>query len=173
MDRTRYRVLAVCGSLQAESSNLRLLQRAIEIAPSHLMVDIVDHLRHLPLFNPDLLHDDGPAAVQIWRAAISACDGILVACPEYGHSLPGVLKNGIDWLIGTGEFYHKPVAITAAVGSPERGLLGLAALKQTLLAVDAAVIWDQPIALPDADEPLRTLFSQLVDGIRKVDKEAQ
>jgi NAD(P)H-dependent FMN reductase len=97
------------------------------------------------LFNPDLLEAAPPPPVAEWRQALASSDGVVIACPEYGHSLPGALKNGIDWVIGTGELYRKPVAVTAAVGSPERGRRGLAALKQTLLAVDARIVWDEPL----------------------------
>jgi NAD(P)H-dependent FMN reductase len=80
------------------------------------------------------------------RQAIAASDAVLITAPEYGHSLPGVLKNAIDWLIGSGELERKIVAITASVPSSDRGRQGLAALRQTLGAVRAVIVSDDPIA---------------------------
>ena len=59
-----------------------------------------------------------------WRRALAESDAVLIATPEYGFSLPGVLKNGIDWVIGSGELEGKVVAITAAVPAPERVVAG-------------------------------------------------
>lgn len=61
---------------------------------------LFDGLRHLPHFNPDT---EEPPAVRDWRKALAGSDAVLIASPEYGHSLPGALKNGIDWVIGSGE----------------------------------------------------------------------
>src|SRR4029434_9200231 len=90
--------------------------------------------------------------VMRWRRALAECDAVLIASPEYGFSLPGVLKNGIDWVIGSGELEEKVVAITAAVPAPNRGRRGLQALGDTLSAVRAAVVGGDPIPLgPEFD----------------------
>jgi len=133
------KIACVCGSLQEESSNLRLLRDILRCAPTNEEIHIEDTIRYLPLFNPDISEEAQPATVKDWRSSLAISDGLIIACPEYGHSLPGALKNAIDWVIGTGEFYKKPVAITASTKHPARGLLGLSALAQTLLAVDADI----------------------------------
>jgi hypothetical protein len=79
---------------------------------------LFDGLRHLPHFNPDMELSGVPDSVRVWRQALAESDAVLVACPEYGFSLPGALKNGVDWVIGSGELEHKVVAITAAVPAP-------------------------------------------------------
>ena len=148
------RILAICGSLQAKSSNLSLLQYAIASAPPGVEVELYDGLRDLPHFNPDLERSEGERAeratrltpVSELRRAIVGADALLIAMPEYGHSLPGSLKNAIDWLIGTGELEGKLVAITSAVAGPLRGRLGLAALRTTLGALSARVAFQEPIA---------------------------
>jgi NAD(P)H-dependent FMN reductase len=94
------RILAVCGSLQAKSANLALLHAAVAVAPKGVEMILFDGLRHLPHFNPDT---EEPPAVRDWRKALAGSDAVLIASPEYGHSLPGALKNGIDWVIGSGE----------------------------------------------------------------------
>jgi NAD(P)H-dependent FMN reductase len=138
------KVLAVCGSLQAKSENLVLLETAAKAAGGDLEVVLFDGIRDLPLFNPDLESAPSPAVIA-WRQALSEADAVLIATPEYGHSLPGSLKNAIDWAIGSGEFYHKVIAITASVKDEARGRQGLAALSQTLRAVDAQIAWEAPI----------------------------
>src|SRR3954465_14758110 len=147
------RILAICGSLQAKSSNLTLLQLAAAKAPEGVQVELYDGLRDLPHFNPDLVPNEGdgrdeaeaPIAVTELRRAVASADALLIAMPEYGHSLPGSLKNAIDWLIGTGELEGKLAAITSAVPAPERGRLGLAALRSTLGAVSAQIAFQEPI----------------------------
>src|SRR5262249_14165689 len=112
--------------------------------------------------------DDAPSAVRALRQAIAASDAVLIAAPEYGHSLPGVLKNAIDWLIGSGELEGKLVAITAAVPSAERGRQGRAALRQTLGAVRAVIVSDEPIARgPASDATLRDVLQRIVEGVRQ------
>ena len=81
-----------------------------------------------------------PESVQRWRQALAESQAVLIASPEYGFSMPGALKNGIDWVIGSGELEEKVVAITAAVAGPERGRRGLHALRDTLVAVRATIV---------------------------------
>jgi len=162
------RILAICGSLQAKSANLELLRIAASSTPEDVEVTLFDGLRLLPPFNPDLESTDVPPAVDAWRRAIADCDGILIASPEYAHSLPGALKNGVDWVIGSGELERKVVAITAAVPSPERGRLGLQALRQTLSAVSATIVGGDPIARGAGfDDRVEVLISALIDAIRR------
>jgi len=149
-------ILAICGSLQDKSSNLTLLRLAMGTVPPGVEVELYDGLRHLPHFNPDLARDEldhSPSTVAELRRAVARADALLIATPEYGHSLPGSLKNAIDWLIGTGELESKLVAITSAVPAPERGRLGLAALRTTLGAVSARVAFAEPIARGPSFEP--------------------
>ncbi|HVZ32176.1 MAG TPA: NADPH-dependent FMN reductase, partial [Polyangiaceae bacterium] len=93
------RILAISGSLQARSSNLTLLETAVRLAPPGVEVVLFDGLRSLPQFNPDLEEGGVLPEVEAWRQAIATSHALLIACPEYGFSLPGALKNGIDWVI--------------------------------------------------------------------------
>src|SRR6478752_3056180 len=147
------RILAICGSLQESSSNLTLLRLAIASAPSGVEIELYDGLHDLPHFNLDLERAGSPAPVAELRRAVAGANALLIAMPEYGHSLPGSLKNAIDWLIGSGELEGKLVAITSAVPAPERGRLGLAALRTTLSAVSARVAFQEPIARGPSFEP--------------------
>jgi len=169
-DRTRanIRILGIVGSLGARSSNLTLLETAASVVPEGVEVVLYTGLGGLPHFDPDVDPDDAPSAVNALRQAIAASDAILIATPEYGHSLPGVLKNAIDWLIGSGELERKVVAITASVPHAERGRQGLAALRQTLDAVRAVIVSDEPIVRGVTSEAtMRDVLRRLVDGVRE------
>jgi chromate reductase len=156
------RVLGISGSLQAESANLALLHRAMERAPPDLELVIDDHVRRLPPFDADLDGERAPASVRSWRAALAGADALLIASPEYGHGVPGALKNAIDWVIGSGELYRKRVAVTASAPGPGRGERGLRALCETLKAVDARILGGEPIVRgPDFDETLDALLEAL------------
>lgn len=150
-------LLCLVGCVGAQSHNRRLLERLAELAGPR--ADIYADLASLPFFDPDA--SSAPASVQILRQAIVRADAVVFGCPEYGHSLPGVLKNGIDWLIGSGELEGKPVALTASVVGPERGLRGLSALAQTLGAVSAKTLWDRPVVRGTEDAELPALLAAI------------
>ena len=106
-----------------------------------------------------------PESVTRWRLALAASDAVLIASPEYGFSLPGVLKNGIDWVIGSGELEQKVVGITAAVSGPERGRRGLQALRDTLSAVRATIVGGEPIAKgPGLESQVAALVRAVVEA---------
>lgn len=158
------RVLGVCGSLQAKSANLSLLETAVRVAPAGMTVSLYGGLRSLPPFDPDLEADgEAPAPVRALRAQIAASDALLIACPEYGFSLPGALKNLIDWLIGSGELEGKPVAVTASTVHPSRGRMGLQALLQTLSAVSARVVGGEPTVRGEGEA---AAVRALLEGLR-------
>ena len=160
------RIVAICGSLQAKSGNRALLELAVHIAPRGVEVVIFEGLRALPHFDPDLEARGTPESVLELRRVLGASDGLLIASPEYGHSLPGVLKNMVDWLIGSGELYQRVVAITASTPGPDRGLRGLGALRDTLNAVSAVVVGGRPIARgPNAEPELAALLDALVEAV--------
>jgi chromate reductase len=147
------RILAVSGSLQARSSNRALLRTARRVAPAGL--DVVDSVPvgDLPAFNPDTEHDGAaPDVVMAWRAQIAAADGVLIASPEYAHSLPGSLKNALDWVVGSGELYGKPVAVLCGSPRPDGGVLGRQALEQTLRAQGADIVVSGTVGIAPADK---------------------
>ena len=162
------RILGVCGSLQAASKNLSLLETAVASAPSGVQVVIFDGIRDLPHFNPDVEKNDAPPSVMRWREALAGSDALLIASPEYAFSLPGSLKNAIDWVIGSGELEEKIIAITAAVPAPERGRRGLQALCEPLTAVRATIVGAEPIVTgPDFESRVAALVSAVVDAVSR------
>lgn len=127
-------VLGIPGSLRAGSFNRRLLEAARELAPDGVTVEIFD-LDGVPLYDADLDTDRArPEPVRELKRAIGEADAVLVATPEYNHSIPGVLKNAIDWAsrpAGGSPLREKPVAIMGA--SP--GTIGTARAQQHLESV--------------------------------------
>jgi lactoylglutathione lyase len=113
-------------------------------------VDIFESLGQLPYFNPEIDVEPAPEAVAELRAAIQAADGLLIATPEYAHEMPGVLKNALDWLVGSGELYAKPVAILSAAPSAGRGEYARRAVEQTLAAQGSRVVLSATVAVTPA-----------------------
>jgi chromate reductase len=111
------RVVGISGSLRRASWNSGLLREAVKLAPEGMQVQILD-IASIPLFNQDQ-ENDPPAPVREFKAQIADADAVLFAVPEYNYSLPGVLKNAIDWAsrpVTTQPFYGKPVAMMGAGG---------------------------------------------------------
>src|SRR5437764_9704221 len=92
---TPVNVLGICGSLRAASFNRGLLRAAVELAPAGVTIETFD-LSPIPPYNQDQENTPPPAVVE-FKASILAADAILFATPEYNYSIPGVLKNAIDW----------------------------------------------------------------------------
>jgi chromate reductase len=116
MDETR--ILAICGSLRAQSWNLALTRELQRLAPAGMEVELYERLRELPLYDEDLDTEDPPEPAADLRARIAAADGLLIVTPEYNYSLPGGLKNAIDWASrmpgGTPVLTGRPSAIAGA-----------------------------------------------------------
>ena len=137
----RKRILALSGSLSARSSNSALLRAAAALAPDDLEFVFYDEqLGGLPHFNPDLDGEGAvpPPAVAEFRGLLRAADGVLLSCPEYGHGVPGTLKNALDWIVSSGELEGKPVALIVA--SPSGGEWARAALVPTLEVIGARLV---------------------------------
>src|SRR5262245_57944072 len=139
------RVLAISGSLRAASSNGALVNAAARLAPVDTDVSIYRDLETIPPFNPDLDTEEAPAAVSRFRAALEASDAVLISSPEYAHGVSGVLKNALDWVVGSGELTDKPIAV---INASSRATHAHAALVETLTTMSARVIQDASITAP-------------------------
>lgn len=135
---TPLNVLGICGSLRQASYNAAALRVAQALAPDAGMGITIADIADLPLYNEDLRTEGFPAAVERFREQIRAADALLFVTPEYNYSIPGVLKNAIDWASRPPEqpFAGKPAAIMGA--SP--GAIGTARaqyhLRQVLVFLD-------------------------------------
>jgi chromate reductase len=114
------RILLVSGSTRSGSTNTAALATAAEIAPSQVAAVRYDGLAELPAFNPDHDGDLLPASAARLRREIAESDAVLFCTPEYAGTLPGSLKNLLDWTVGGGEFDRKPAA-WINVAAPGRG----------------------------------------------------
>jgi chromate reductase len=133
------KVLTICGSLRKGSYNAALVRMAPKLAPPGVSFTEAPSYADLPIYNFDIQNASGfPPAATAWADAIRAADGILIVSPEYNWSIPGGLKNAIDWVSRMKEqpFAGKPVALQSAAG----GLLGGARmqyhLRQSLISLD-------------------------------------
>ena len=126
-------VAGIAGSLRRGSFNRGLLRAAAESAPDGMAIESLE-IRDLPLYDADLDVEGGPEAVQEFKAAILMADGILIATPEYNYSLPGVLKNALDWASRAPEraLQNKPVAIVGATPGRWGTVRSQLALRQVL-----------------------------------------
>lgn len=145
MDTKVIRVLAIAGSLRRTSSNGALVNAAAQLAPAGIDVSIYVGLDRLPAFNPDLDTETPPPAVEEFRAALQTCDAVLISSPEYAHGVPGALKNALDWVVGSGEFIDKPVAV---INASKRAIHAWNSLHETLTVMSARVIPDASITVP-------------------------
>ena len=108
------KVLVLVGSLRAASVNRQLAELAVETAPDGVTLTLFDGLGELPFYNEDIDNEDVPASVVALREAAGDADAALVVTPEYNGSIPGVLKNAIDWLsrpFGNSALKGKPMAV--------------------------------------------------------------
>jgi NAD(P)H-dependent FMN reductase len=111
------KVLVLLGSLRAQSINRQLAELAVESAPEGVSLEPFDRLGELPFYNEDVDNGDVPEPVRALRAVAADADATLVVTPEYNGSIPGVLKNAIDWLsrpFGDSALKDKPLAVVGA-----------------------------------------------------------
>lgn len=140
-------VLAISGSLRAQSSNTEMLRAAAMLAEPPVIVTLFDGLAGLPPFNPDL---DGvgaelPPSVRAFRGRVAEADAILISSPEYAHGVPGALKNALDWLVNGSEIISKPAGL---LNPSPRSIHAQASLLETLRTMSVAVVEAAVLALP-------------------------
>ena len=141
-ERMTSNVLAIGGSLRGGSLNRRLAEAAPALAPPSLRISVYDDLASVPLFSEDLEIAGVPSGVERLRRAVASVDGLLIATPEYNQSLPGVVKNMVDWL-SRGEpvvIEDKPVAILGATPGPWGTRIAQSQLRHALAACGALVM---------------------------------
>ena len=149
------RVLAIPGSLRSASYNRRLLEAAVAASPPDVKIEIVYGMSAIPPFDEDLEQQTkvGPSAVKQLRSRVGAADGLLISTPEYNQSMPGVLKNVIDWLSRPGPeevLIGKPVGIMGASGGRWGTRLAQANLRQVLTATESLVMPQPGIFVAEA-----------------------
>jgi len=136
------KVLGISGSLRKESFNTRLLGLACDLAPAGMTIDMHKPLVDIPVYNGDDEDRDGipPSAVE-FREAIRNADGILIVTPEYNFSIPGGLKNAIDWASRADHpFKNKPMALMGAAAGPLGSARAQYHLRQSMGALECLIM---------------------------------
>ena len=149
------RILGLSGSLRRDSHNTRLLGAAGRLLPDGVEFVVFDRLGEIPHFNEDD-ETSPPPAVLALKEAIEQADGLLVATPEYNHSLPGVLKNAIDWAsrpIAETPLRGKPAAVIGASTSLFGAVWAQAEMRKVLGATGARVV-DRELPVAQAEDAL-------------------
>jgi chromate reductase len=171
------KVLGISGSLRSGSYNTAALQEAVRMAPPGMQIELAT-IAGIPLYNEDDYAQGFPPAVERLREQIRAADGLLLVTPDYNYSMPGVLKNAIDWVSRPPEqpFSGKPVAIMGA--SP--GRFGTARaqyhLRQSMVSLDAHLLNRPEVMIAGAqklfdpqgnltDEPTRVHIRGLLEAL--------
>ncbi|HEX7388923.1 MAG TPA: NADPH-dependent FMN reductase [Acidiphilium sp.] len=148
-----FRILGICGSLRKASFNLAALRAAADLVPDGVTLDIAT-LNAISPFSQDVLANGVPAPVSELASRIAGADAVLIATPEYNYSIPGVLKNAIDWVsrCDPQPFRDKAVAIMGA--SP--GMIGTARaqydLRKVFVFLDAHVMNRPEIMIASASQ---------------------
>jgi chromate reductase, NAD(P)H dehydrogenase (quinone) len=141
------RLLAISGSLRAQSLNTAALRACAALARAPTVVTLYDGLAALPAFNPDVeegMCQEHPALTALCRA-VDHADGFLFAVPEYAHGVPGALKNLLDWLVGHENFAGKP---TALINVAPRAIHANASLREILSTMAAGIVAEACVTLP-------------------------
>ncbi len=172
------RLVAISGSLRAASFNRQLVRAAAGLAPPGTVVEVWEGLAHLTPYSEDADAGAAPPQVAELRGVLAAADAILIATPEYNGSLPGQLKNALDWAsrpFPDNALRGKPVAVIGASASPHGARWAQAELRKVLGVIGADVL-ERTVALgsawaafdpegrltdPTAQQELRQLLSEL------------
>jgi chromate reductase, NAD(P)H dehydrogenase (quinone) len=174
------RVLGISGSLRRDSHNTRLLRAAAETLPPGVELVLFDGLADLPPYNEDWDGEPCAEPVDRLRRAIAEADALLIATPEYNASVPGVLKNAIDWAsrpFPENALRERPVAVVGASTGLFGAVWAQAELRKVLHHAGARVVdGELPVGLADyafaedgslADPELRRRLAELTDALTR------
>lgn len=146
-------IIAISGSLRKDSFNTALVHALQELAPADMQIAVAD-ISALPLYNQD--HEaDFPAAAQALKEKVESADGIIIATPEYNRSIPGVLKNAIDWAsrpYGHNSFAKKPVLIMGVSVGKLGTAIAQSHLRMMLTYLDMRIVGQPEVYLGPGSE---------------------
>jgi len=172
------KVLAIAGSLRADSYNRLLLLAAQELVDGDVEFELYDGLKDVPPYDEDDDVDPAPAAVAHLRDAVAGADALLFATPEYNSSVPGQLKNALDWVsrpLATNAARNKPVAVVGTSKGAFGAVWAQAELRKVLGAAGARVVDGEVIVghahrkMDDAgvllDDEIREQLVEVISGL--------
>ena len=172
------KILAISGSLRDSSYNTLLLRNAIELFGDDVVVEELDGLEDVPPYDEDDDGDRAPEAVRALRAAFAGADAVLISTPEYNSSVPGHLKNALDWVsrpLAANPLRNKPAVVIGASTGAFGAVWAQAELRKVLSAIGARVV-EAEVAVGHAptrfdedgtltDEDLREQLGEVVDAL--------
>ncbi len=171
------RILGISGSLRRDSHNTSLLRAAAEVAAPDVELELYDGLKEVPPYDEDDDVDLRPVSVARLNAAIAAADAVLFSTPEYNSSIPGQLKNAVDWIsrpIATNVLRNKPVAVVGASTGAFGAVWAQAELRKVLAALGARVLGAE-LPVPHAhtrfddggltDDEIRASLAEAVEAL--------
>jgi chromate reductase len=149
----KIKVLGFAGSLRKDSYNRALIRNAMSLLPENVELEIFD-LSSIPIYNDDIRVTGYPEAAQLFRNKIAEADALLIATPEYNYSVPGVLKNAIDWASRPPDqpFDGKPVAIMGASGGISGTIRAQTHLRDIFVYVNAIPLNKPQLYIQKAQE---------------------
>jgi len=175
-------VISICGSLRKGSYNRMVMNLLPRLAPAGMTIKEAPSFAEFPLYNADVQNSTGfPGSVSVLADAIRAADGVIFCTPEYNFSLPGGLKNAIDWVsrLPNQPFAGKTVAIQSASPGPLGGARVQYDLRRTMVFLDALTLNKPEIFIGSCatkfddktgelkDEPTRTFLKQQLEAFAK------
>ena len=170
MSKNQLDVVVICGSLREGSYNAMVAQSLPELAPDDMAIRFAPSFEEFPLYNADIQNSSGfPSEVTDFADAIRDADGIVVVTPEYNFSIPGGLKNALDWVsrLDAQPFANKPVAIQSASPSPLGGGRVQYHLRQLMVFLDALVLNKPEIFVSDVAAKVDETTGELTDETTK------
>jgi chromate reductase, NAD(P)H dehydrogenase (quinone) len=148
-------VLGFAGSLRTGSFNKALLRAAAELLPEGMTLEIFD-LAPIPMYNADIQEQGFPPSVRTFRERIAAADALLIATPEYNYSIPGVLKNAIDWASRPPDqpLFRKPVALMGASSGTLGTVRSQLALRQVFVMLNMLPVQKPEVLVANAQDKI-------------------
>ena len=148
------KILAISGSLRSASKNTQLLRALAALDPS---ITLYERIGELPHFNSDVDDAGAPQPVLDYREQLRAADLIVISSPEYAHGVPGVMKNALDWVVGSGELIDKSIVL---INTSAASTFVIPQLSEILTVMSAKVLAARTI-WPLVESELRSLIEQL------------
>lgn len=164
------KILVICGSLRKGSFNASVARALPSLAPPELAFTPAPSFEKFPIYNDDVRIASGaPADVEAWASAIRAADGVVIVSPEYNWSIPGGLKNAIDWVSKLKDvpFKDKPVALQSASGGQMGGGRMQYHLRMALTAIDAQMFGKPEVFVNFAAKKIDEKTGELTDDAVK------
>jgi chromate reductase len=159
------RFVVMVGSLRKNSFNAAIARALPSLAPEGVTIAPLPSIGDFPLYNHDVQLDGFPPVVTSTAEAIRNADGVIIVTPEYNHTIPGVLKNAIDWIsrLPDQPFAAKPIALESASQGLWGGLRAQLALRQMFVYLDGRVLSKPEIIIPQVQAKVDAATGELTD----------